>query len=124
LLLTAKPAPTAFTNGPVFIESQVDIVIDFIKKLQSEGIKSIEGQRSAEEQWKQAIQEANDQTLLPLTDSWYMGANIPGKKREQLNYLGGIEKYERECRTALATLDGFTVVYDTERQPNGYGKEV
>ena len=114
-MLTAKPAPTAFTNGPVFIESQVDIVTDLIKRLESEGIKSIEGQRSAEEQWKQAIQEANDQTLLPLTDSWYMGANIPGKKREQLNYLGGIQKYENECRTALATLEGFTVTYDTDK---------
>jgi hypothetical protein len=38
-----------------------------------------------------------------------MGANIPGKKREQLNYLGGIEKYENECRTALATLEGFRI---------------
>ncbi|TVY36538.1 Baeyer-Villiger monooxygenase [Lachnellula subtilissima] len=115
LLLTTKPAPTAFTNGPPFIESQVDVLVDLIKKLQSEGIRSIEGQRSAEEQWKKAIQDANDQTLLPLTDSWYMGANIPGKPREQLNYLGGIEQYIRECRTALKTLEGFTVVYDTDK---------
>lgn len=104
-------APTAFTNGPVFIESQVDIVVDLLRKLESTGVKSIEAQRSAEEQWKHAIQEANNQTLMPLTDSWYMGANIPGKAREQLNYLGGIEKYEKECREALETLHGFDVVY-------------
>ncbi|TVY28688.1 Baeyer-Villiger monooxygenase [Lachnellula hyalina] len=115
LLLTTKSAPTAFTNGPPFIESQVDVLVDLIKKLQREGIRSIEGQRSAEEQWKKAIQDANDQTLLPLTDSWYMGANIPGKPREQLNYLGGIEQYIRECRTALKTLEGFTVLYDTDK---------
>lgn len=100
----------------MFIESQVDILIDFLKKLQSEGIKSIEAQRGAEKKWKQSIQDANDQTLLPLTDSWHMGANIPGKKREQLNYLGGIEQYEKDCRSALETLEGFTVVYD--KQPN------
>ena len=114
-MLTTKPAPTAFTNGPPFIESQVDVLVDLIKKLQREGIRSIEGQRSAEEQWKKAIQDANDQTLLPLTDSWYMGANIPGKPREQLNYLGGIEQYIRECRTALKTLEGFTVLYDSDK---------
>ncbi|KAH8703864.1 cyclopentanone monooxygenase [Talaromyces proteolyticus] len=114
-LIYGPQAPTAFTNGPVFIESQVDIVVDLLKKLQSEGIKSIEAQRNAEEQWKDAIQKANDQTLMPLTDSWYMGANIPGKKREQLNYLGGIEQYERECRAALATLEGFTVVHDENK---------
>ncbi|KAL1888134.1 hypothetical protein Sste5346_009744 [Sporothrix stenoceras] len=103
-------APTAFTNGPVFIEVQVDIIVDFLKKLRSENIVSIEAQRPAEEKWKQAIQDANDKTLLPLTDSWYMGANVPGKKREQLNYLGGIQQYEVECRTALETLEGFTIV--------------
>jgi hypothetical protein len=115
LLLTASLAPTAFMNGPVFIESQVDIVIDLLKKLQDEGIKSIEPQRDAEERWKQGIQDDNNKTLLGLTDSWYMVANIPGKKREQLNYLGGIEQYERECRAALKTLEGFTVVHDTEK---------
>lgn len=95
----------------MFIESQVDIVVDLLQRLQNEGVKSIEAQRTAEERWKQAIQDENDQTLLPLTDSWYMGANIPGKKREQLNYLGGIEKYESEYRKALSTLEGFSVVY-------------
>ncbi|OAL34953.1 hypothetical protein AYO20_05668 [Fonsecaea nubica] len=114
-MIYGPQAPTAFTNGPVFIESQVDIVVDLIKKLEAEGIKSIEAKRDAEEQWKQAIQEANDKTLLPLTDSWYMGANIPGKKREQLNYLGGIEQYERECRQALKTLQGFEVIYNTDK---------
>lgn len=48
---------------------------------------------------------------MPLTDSWYMGANIPGKKREQLNYLKGIEKYYEECREAISGLNGFTVEY-------------
>ncbi|TVY44414.1 Baeyer-Villiger monooxygenase [Lachnellula occidentalis] len=113
--LCSSGSPTAFTNGPVFIENQVDILVDLIKKLEKEGIRSIEGQRSAEEQWKQAIQDANDKTLMSLTDSWYMGANIPGKKREQLNYLGGIANYELECRTALEILEGFTVFYDTDK---------
>ncbi|EXJ84874.1 hypothetical protein A1O3_05549 [Capronia epimyces CBS 606.96] len=118
-MIYGPQAPTAFTNGPVFIEAQVDVVVDLIQKLQKDGIKSIEAQRPAEEKWKQAIQDANDKTLLPLTDSWYMGANIPGKKREQLNYLGGIETYIQECRKALETLDGFTVVYDSDKQSNG-----
>ncbi len=100
----------------MFIETQVDIVIDLLTKLQREGIKSIEAERSAEVQWKQAIQDANDKTLMPLTDSWYMGANIPGKKREQLNYLGGIANYETECRKALESLEGFNVEYYKEKQ--------
>lgn len=112
--LTIKIAPTAFTNGPVFIESQVDMITDLLQKLRSEGIQSIEARRDAEVKWKQAIQDDNNKTLLPLTDSWYMGSNIPGKPREQLNYLGGIAQYEAECRKALATLEGFDIVFDIE----------
>ncbi|KAK6079011.1 cyclopentanone 1,2-monooxygenase [Seiridium cupressi] len=118
-MIYGPQAPTALTNGPVFVEVQVDIVIDILKKLESEGIKSIEAQHSAEKEWKQAIQDANNKTLMPLTDSWYMGANIPGKKREQLNYLGGIAKYERECREAVETLEGFDVVYHKEKGSDG-----
>lgn len=112
-MLIPRTAPTAFSNGPVFIESQVDIVTDLLKKLEREGIKSIEAKRDAEIKWKQAIQEENDKTLMPLTDSWYMGANIPGKKREQLNFLGGIQEYELQCRNALEKLEGFEVLHDT-----------
>ncbi|KAI4598067.1 hypothetical protein KJ359_003876 [Pestalotiopsis sp. 9143b] len=109
-------SPTAFTNGPLFIESQVEIVVDLVRKLEDEGIRSIEARRESEERWKQGIQEANAQTLMPLTDSWYMGANVPGKPREQLNYLGGMENYERECRRALKSLDNFSVVYSSDKQ--------
>lgn len=110
-----KAAPTAFTNGPVFIEVQVDMLVDLFQKLKDEGIKSIEAQREAEEKWKQAIQDSNAKTLMPLTDSWYMGANIPGKKREQLNYLKGIANYEFECREALSSLNGFTVIHEDKQ---------
>ncbi|XP_014562810.1 hypothetical protein COCVIDRAFT_83993 [Bipolaris victoriae FI3] len=110
-MIYGPQAPTAFTNGPVFIESQVDIVADLIQKMEASGIKSIEAKRDAELRWKQGIQDANDQTLIPLTDSWWMGANVPGKKREQLNYIGGIDKYERECRQTLEELTGFQVEY-------------
>ncbi|KAF7541613.1 hypothetical protein G7054_g431 [Neopestalotiopsis clavispora] len=118
-MIYGPQAPTAFTNGPVFIEIQVEMLVDLIQKLEDEGIKSIEARRESEQRWKQGIQDANNKTLLPLTNSWYMGANVPGKPREQLNYLGGIENYERECRKALSTLDGFSVVYVSDERTTG-----
>ena len=87
--------------------------------MEAEGIQTIEAEPEAERKWKQAIQDANNKTLLPLTDSWYMGANIPGKPREQLNYIGGIQRYEEECREALVGLRGFRVVYHGERGEMG-----
>lgn len=120
--LTSFKAPTAFSNGPVFIEAQVDIVVELLRKLQDENIMSIEAKRPAEEKWKKSIQDANNLTLLPLTDSWYMGANIPGKKREQLNYLGGIKNYVTECRQAIENLEGFNVVLNASKSGARMGK--
>lgn len=78
--------------------------------MRKEGIDTIEAQPDAAEKWAADIQEMNEKTLFPVTNSWYMGANIPGKKREQLNYLGGVEMYERTCKEHLAKWDGFDVI--------------
>lgn len=96
-------------NGTTIIEAQADWISDSIVKMKKEGIEAIEAQKDAAEKWASDIQETNDKTLFPLTNSWYMGANIPGKKREQLNYLGGVEQYERVCREAQRDWSGFDV---------------
>jgi hypothetical protein len=51
-----------------------------------------------------------DMTLLGQADSWWMGANIPGKKREMLNYPGGLPLYEQQCQNVLENWDGFITV--------------
>jgi cation diffusion facilitator CzcD-associated flavoprotein CzcO len=102
--------PTAFSNGPTCVEVQGDWIIDAIKKIEAEGIKSIDPQKDAEVEWKKKIKELNDKTLFPLAKSWYMGANIPGKTIEQLNWPGGMPLYEKETRAALDGWNGYTVV--------------
>lgn len=77
--------------------------------MRKEGISTIEARADAAEKWSEAIQIMNEKTLFPLANSWYMGDNIPGKKREQLNYLAGLGQYEKECRKALANWDGFSI---------------
>ncbi|OQU98743.1 hypothetical protein CLAIMM_04481 [Cladophialophora immunda] len=101
--------PTAFCNGPSCVETQADIILDMINKLESEGKRYINATVDAEQKWGDEIQQASDASLFPLAKSWYMGANIPGKKREQLNYLKGLPTYDQECRTALANFSGFVV---------------
>ena len=95
---------------------QIDFVADMLTKLRKDGVKSFEAQRKAEEKWKQEIQNVNDKTLFPLTDSWYMGANIPGKKREQLNYISGLHAYDMACRSTLEQLEGFDLVYENDHE--------
>ncbi|ETN37238.1 uncharacterized protein HMPREF1541_08228 [Cyphellophora europaea CBS 101466] len=115
--LTYSPqAPTSLANGPPIIEIQVDWIVDAIKKMRDEGIDTIVPRFEAAEKWREDIQEMNSKTLFPYTDSWYMGANIPGKPREQLIYLAGVDVYAKEVREALDGWKGFDVRMTTQKE--------
>lgn len=94
-------APTAFTNGPIFIEFQADWIRDVIRKMESDGKRIIDTRPEVAKAWGDEIQAISNMTLFPLTKSWYMGANIPGKHVEQLYYLGGLPLYRTKCTDAL-----------------------
>ena len=103
-------APTALSNGPTIIEAQVETIADMIAKLESEKAQSIEPTRAAEEEWKAKLGAMSKMTLIPYTDSWWNGANIPGKKAENMIYVGGINNYEPDCRATMDGWKGFDVV--------------
>jgi hypothetical protein len=65
------------------------------------------------------VKELSDKTLFLRTASWYMGANVLGKPREQLNYAGGIPLCEEECRRALKNWDGFELAAAWSTIDNG-----
>ncbi|KAJ5826406.1 hypothetical protein N7474_003544 [Penicillium riverlandense] len=100
-------APTSLANGPPFIEMEVDWICKAIGKMQNEGLNSIEPTLSAAEAWRDQVVAVSQHTLYPKTDSWYMGTNIPGKRREPLIYLGGIQSWWKSCNAALDQWDGF-----------------
>jgi cyclohexanone monooxygenase len=64
----------------------------------------------AEEAWRAHVHQIADQTLFPRADSWYLGANIPGKPREMLSFAGGFATYMSECNeSAERGYEGFTI---------------
>ncbi|TDZ67758.1 Baeyer-Villiger monooxygenase [Colletotrichum trifolii] len=115
-------APTSLTNAPIFIERQVEFIAEFMAKVRRENIKSIEPRHSAEQEWKQLVLTLSDASLFSKNDSsWYLGANIPGKKREQLMYLGGIPPYIQACRDGTSDWSKFDVVRLNEGKVDGNG---
>ena len=108
--LYGAQGPTAFANGPTCVEIQADWIMQAIAKMKGEAIKRIDATREAEEEWRNKIKEISDKTLFPSANSWYMGANVPGKPREQLSYPGGLPKYDEECQAALPGWKGFVTV--------------
>ncbi|KAL2867256.1 flavin-containing monooxygenase [Aspergillus lucknowensis] len=102
--------PTALSNGPTGIEFQGQWIADAIRKIDESGLGYVEPTEGAEVAWKAQVDMIANMTLFPQADSPYMGSNIPGKRKEMLNWPGGIPMYEELCRKALESWDGFTVV--------------
>jgi hypothetical protein len=77
--------------------------------MEKEGLASIEPTEEAEQQWRARIVDTGAKTLFAETDSWWTGANVPGKKKEFLTYIEGIGQYEPEVRATLEGWKGFEV---------------
>lgn len=88
--------PTGLANGPSCIEIQGDWVIKCIDHVFKNGKSRIEATDRAEAIWTRTLHALCNLTLFSKTDSWYMGANIPGKVREPLNYSAGVPMYVGE----------------------------
>ncbi|KIJ64835.1 hypothetical protein HYDPIDRAFT_131981 [Hydnomerulius pinastri MD-312] len=88
--------PTAFCNGPTCVELQGSWIVSTIDYLRQNGITKFNPTVQAARAYKKHNNELSDATLLSKAKSWYMGANIPGKKLEAYNYTGGVARYKLE----------------------------
>ena len=109
LMLYGPQSPTAFWNGPTSAEVQGDWIVDLLCWMRKKRLTRIEASHSAAESWNDHMEELAASTLLPQADSWYMGANIPGKTRQLLHH-SGVQSYLRHCEECrLKGYDGFDV---------------
>jgi cation diffusion facilitator CzcD-associated flavoprotein CzcO len=100
-LVTGPQSPSVLYNMPLAIEDHVDFATDAIAYLDANGLSTIEPSRQAEDDWVEHSNEIASATLMPGTDSWYMGANVPGKPRKCLVYLGGAPNYRAICQEVV-----------------------
>jgi cyclohexanone monooxygenase len=106
--ITGPGSPSVKSNMLTSIEQHVEWVTDALIWLRDENIASMEAERTAEDDWTDHVQEVANQTLFPKANSWYMGANIPGKPRLFMPYLGGVGAYRERCaEIAAAGYEGF-----------------
>ncbi len=100
--ITGPQSPSVLYNMPLAIEDHVDFATDAIDYLRAHDLDVIEPTAQAETDWLHLTNEIAGQTLLPQTNSWYMGANIPGKPRACMVYLGGAPTYRQTCVEVVA----------------------
>jgi cyclohexanone monooxygenase len=74
-------------------------------------LDTMEANRQAEDDWVAHVNEVAHGTLYPQANSWYMGANIPGKPRIFMPYIGGVGTYRQICDDVAAKgYEGFAMV--------------
>ena len=95
--INGPSSPSVLSNMMVSIEQHVDWIADCIGWMNSNEKTRIEPERSAELEWAEHTSQMADLTLYPQADSWYVGANVPGKPRAFLAYVGGVGVYREIC---------------------------
>ena len=108
--ITGPSSPSVLTNMMVSIEQHVDWVTDCIAYLRERGHDEIDATVEAEDAWVAHVEEVGNMTLYPTADSWYMGANVPGKPRVFMAYIGGAAPYRERCDDVAAKgYEGFAL---------------
>jgi cation diffusion facilitator CzcD-associated flavoprotein CzcO len=109
-MITGPGSPSVLSNMPVSIEQHVEWISDLIEDLRERGVEVIEADADAESAWVAHVNEIAEFTLFPLADSWYLGANIPGKPRVFMPYPGGVGAYRQKCDEIRANgYEGFVL---------------
>jgi len=107
-MVTGPQSPGVKSQMIFSCQQHVDFIGDAIKYVQSRQMHRIEPTRMAEMAWVQHNNEVANATLYPLANSWYMGANIPGKPRIFMPYVGGVQRYVEKCNEIVANdYEGF-----------------
>ncbi|MCC2656109.1 MAG: putative flavoprotein involved in transport [Panacagrimonas sp.] len=100
--ITGPTSGVVLYNNPLAIEDHVDFATAAIKHVVDTGADTIEADEGAEKAWRRQVEGILETTLFPRANSWYMGANVPGKPRSVFIFVGGAPLYRAMCFEVVA----------------------
>ena len=100
--VTGPGSPSVLSNMMLSIEQHVDWIAGCLGAMAVQGLHRIEATADAQADWVAHGSEVAQDTLYPQAASWYMGANIPGKPRVFMPYIGGVGAYRDKCDAVAA----------------------
>ena len=107
--ITGPGSPSVLSNMIPSIEQHVNWIADCIAYMRERDLERIDACVEAEQAWVAHVNEVADETLFPTCNSWYVGANIPGKPRVFMPYLG-FPQYVEKCNEVAANqYEGFAL---------------
>lgn len=114
-VITGPGSPSVLANVILAIEQHVEWLSELLVHAREHGVTEIEADGKAERDWMAAVSDSADRTLYPQANSWYVGANVPGKPRVFLPYVDGFSVYEAQCKEiAAGNYRGFHLLHQTE----------
>src|SRR3954462_5168275 len=109
-IITGPGSPSVLSNMIVSIELHVDWITECIGYMRERDLDAMEANKDAEDNWVAHVNEVASSTLYPQANSWYMGANIPGKPQIFMPYIGGVGLYRQICNDVAAKeYEGFAM---------------
>ncbi|GMO13215.1 flavin-containing monooxygenase [Bradyrhizobium sp. TM233] len=96
-MITGPGSPSVLSNMAVSIEQHVDWVVDRLAALRDAGFTTIEPTETAQAGWGRHMADCSMVTLHRLANTWYTGANVPGKVQGLMPYTGGVGPYRSIC---------------------------
>ncbi|MEM7406487.1 MAG: NAD(P)/FAD-dependent oxidoreductase [Pseudomonadota bacterium] len=107
-MITGPGSPSVLSNMMVSIEQHVDWVSALLGHMRDTAQQTVNAELNAEDDWVEHVNEVAYKTLYPQAASWYMGANVPGKPRLFMPYIGGVGAYRERCDAVVANgYEGF-----------------
>ncbi len=100
--ISGPGSPSVFTNMVTSIEQHVEYISDIINYMDKNHLATINASETAEDQWVTHVNEVASATLVNSCSSWYLGANVPGKERVFMPYVGGFPAYVDKCEEVVA----------------------
>lgn len=97
-VVTGPGCPAPLSNVVLSIEIHIEWIANMIAKLEADGVTTFEPTAAAEQEWTDHVNAVSDSTLMRFSNSWYVGANVEGKARVNLVYMGGVAPYEAELK--------------------------
>ncbi|ORA55706.1 steroid monooxygenase [Mycolicibacterium chubuense] len=101
-LITGPGSPSVLSNMAVSIEQHVDLTAEIITHVRDHGFHTAEPTETAVAGWMQHVDDCASITLFPQANSWYRGANIPGKPQVFMPYTAGVDFYHAACEDMIA----------------------
>ena len=109
-IITGPGSPSVISNMLPAIEQHVNWITDCIGYMRGQGFRRIEAESEAEKLWVAHVSEVAGMSLRSTCNSWYVGANVPGKPRVYMPYIGGVPAYAEKCRQVVEDgYDGFAL---------------